>query len=242
LEVKNMDATSASDMLTVLQNVEQFYETSWNHLVICGSVAVGMVGVVIPILFQWFQTRTLQNERAGLRASVYDRVSREVRDLMLKEKALLDEKIAASIKSLEERLAQDRAKLEEGVRNLEAELRREIARVQGGALHVQANALISDKNYAMAFTSAIEGLGKYMDAEDHYNLRNLLKTLTNACLPNITKAKLDEMEDHKKEFHEVVARIKEWDAKLDFKDALNEAKRAFKAASEPGSAAQTAGP
>ena len=237
-----MDATSASDMLTVLQYVDHFYATSWNHLIICGSVAVGIVGVVIPILVQIYQGRTIRHERSQIREAIVVEVSAQVHDLMEKEKALLEDKITAATQSLEQRLARDRADLEGGVRKTEAELRKGIARARGAVYHVQTNALVKEQIYVAALLSAIDGLNNLIDADDHYNVRRLLVVITKTCLPKMIKAQLDEMEEDKKAFHSVMSRIEEWDVSGDFTDAVRGAKRAFNAACERVPAAKTEGP
>ena len=227
-----MDATSAPDMLQVMQYLDQFYTTSWNHLLICGSVAVGIVGVVIPILIQIYQRRTMRHERSQIREAMVGQVSTAVHNLMEQEKALLEEKIEAGTKSLEERLARDRAELEERVRKTEVGLRRGIAGASGTIFHVQTNSLIERKEYEAAFTSGMIGLSDFVEGEDHLNLRRLLQVISERCLPGMKKAQLDEMEEDKKVFHGVMAKIKKWDVNNDFADAVAEAKRAFKAACE----------
>jgi len=227
-----MDATSASDMLTVLQYVDHFYATSWSHLIIFVTLAVGVVGVLIPILIQWYQGWTMRHEREDIRSAIVGQVSAEVCDRMGKERVLLEEKMGAATKSLEDRLARDRAELEEGVRKTEANLRKEIAGALGAVYHLQTNSLVSEKAYAAAFRSAIIGLDSYVDGEEHRNLRRLLNVMSKECFPGMTKAHLDEREEDKEAFHSVVLRIKKWDVKGDFRDAVDEAKRAFKAASE----------
>jgi hypothetical protein len=161
---------------------------------------------------------------------------------MEKESALLDEKIAAATKSLEERLARDRAELEEGVRKTEAQLWREIARALGGVFHVQALSWVKEGAYEVAFMSGIDGLSSFIDSEDHLNLRRLLSLIVEGCLTNMTKAQLDEMEKETKAFHKVMLRIKKWDVNRDFTDAVDAAERAFKAASERVPAAETKAP
>lgn len=237
-----MDATSASDMLTVLQYVDHFYATSWSHLIIFVTLAVGVVGVLIPILIQWYQGWTMRHEREDIRSAIVGQVSAEVCDRMGKERVLLEEKMGAATKSLEDRLARDRAELEEGVRKMEANLREKIAGTLGYVWHVQTNVLVNEKKYGAAFQSGIAGLNKYIDGEDHVNLRRLLKMISNDCLPRMTKADFDEMQEEKEAFHGFMLRIKKWDVKGNFKDAVDEGKRAFKAASERGPGAKTEGP
>lgn len=203
-----MDAMSASDMMTMLQNVDQFYERSWNHLLVMGSVALAVVGIGMPLLIQWLQARTFAKETASLEKRIEDAAG-----------------------SLEKRLAGDRADLEGGVRKLEAELRKEIARAQGSAFHVQTLLMISDKAYGAAFHSAVNGLEQYREGDEHSNTLAMLRLITK-CLPHMTKAELDGMEDARQEFDCVMASIKAWDTKGDFLSAMGDVKKAFMAASE----------
>ena len=227
-----MDATAAPDMLTVLQNVSQFYETSWNHLLVCGSVAVAIVGVVVPVLLQIYQTRTMRHEREEIRTAIAGQVAAEMRAGLEKESALLAEKIAAATKSLEERLARDRAELEEKSRNMEEELRRGIERTTGRLFGVQANAMISQHRYKAAAESILLAMDYLRRGDDRLNLRRQLVSLAETCLPKMTKAECEEMDEGERCFGKIMAEIKEWDEKSDFQDAVNKAVRAFKAASE----------
>jgi len=227
-----MDANAAPDMLTVLQNVGQFYETSWNHLLVCGSVAVAIVGVVVPVLLQIYQTRTMRHEREEIRGAIASQVTAEMRVGMEKESALLAEKIAAATKSLEERLARDRAELEQKSRKTQEELQMGIQKTTGRVFGVQANTLINQHRYKAAAESIVLAMDYLRRGDDRINLRRQLVSLTETCLPTMTKTECEEINEGERGFVKVMAEIKEWDAKGDFQDVANMAMRAFKTAGE----------
>jgi len=236
LEVKNMDATSASDMLTVLQYVDHFYATSWNHLLVYSGTAVAIVGVVIPTLIHIYQRRTMRHERSEIREAIVGQVAAEVRDRMEKEKTLLEKKIEDATKSLDEKLARDRAELEEKSRETEENLRRGIARASGRVFVVQANMMINQKQYKLAAQSILDGINHMKRGDDRINLRRQLVSLADKCFPNMTKAECEEVDEGEGGFGKMMTKIKEWDTKNDYQDALSDARRAFKAAIERGSA------
>ena len=209
-----MDATSASDMLTVVQYVDHFYATSWSHLILIVSLAFGVVGVAMPILIQVFREWAMRHDSKVIRSAIMGEVS-----------VLLEDKIKTATKLLEERSARDRAEFEE-------EVRKEIAGAIARDYHIQTKVLINEEAYKAAFRSGMHGLRSYIDSEDHLRLRRMLHLMSHKCLPMMTKTQLNEMQEEKEAFHEVVLRIMKWDVKGDFTDKVDEAKRAFKAASE----------
>jgi len=227
-----VEPTTALDLARILDHLDRVYETSWSRLFICASVAVGIVGVVVPLLIQWYQARTMRVERGEIRTAIAGQVSQEVQGAVGREKTFLDEKIAAATKGLEERLARDRADLEGGIRKTEAELRTQIAKASGSIFHVQTNMFVGQGTFGAAFGSALSGCSLLVDGNDHHNLRRLLLVMTKRCLPKLAKAYFDKEEDEKRDFESLMEKVMKWDVNRSFGDAVNDAKRAFKDACE----------
>jgi len=237
-----MDAVSSADVQVVLEWVDHFYATSWSHLLVCLGVMGAIVGVVVPLWIQYHQNRTMRLEREEIRAAIVGQVTEEMRVGLEKESALLAEKIAAETRSLEEKLARDRAELEEKSRKMEGALRRGIARASGNVFGVQANMLVEQKSYESAAESILDAIGYMIEADDRVNLRRQLVSLTQTCLPTMTKAQCEEMDTGAAEaFDKMMTQISKWDTKNDFKDAVSEARRAYKAAMERSSEKKNVG-
>ena len=62
--------TSSSNGLDILEKVDTFYNNAWNKLIIVGSVAITIVGIVVPLIIQWYQKRTLKLSEELLKKSI----------------------------------------------------------------------------------------------------------------------------------------------------------------------------
>jgi len=58
-----MNTNAVFDPFILLQQVDAFYQTSWNHLILYTGGAIAIVGVVMPILIQLYQSRVMRMEK-----------------------------------------------------------------------------------------------------------------------------------------------------------------------------------
>ena len=49
-----------SETIDLVNKVDSFYNSAWDKLIIVGSLAFGIVGIVVPFIIQWYQKRTLE--------------------------------------------------------------------------------------------------------------------------------------------------------------------------------------
>jgi len=227
-----MTTNAVFDPFILLQQVDAFYQTSWNHLILYTGGAIAIVGVVIPILIQLYQSRVMRLEKNEIKTGVETELSRQITTLLENERKLNEEKMINKLKPLEDKIAKDREAFENQLKVKCKALSCRIEHALGAICFVQTNALIESKNYDGAYASALDAIESFVDADEHPNLRRIMNILVNGCLPNLTKDKLRNVEDVKQKFEVTMKKIQKWDEKGDFDDLIINARQAFKSASE----------
>lgn len=156
----------------LLEKVSDFYNSAWDKLILIGSISIGIVGILVPLLIQHYQKIVLQ-----------------VHEDRIKEELKLEFKIA------EEQLRETlNSNLEEKFKEFEERLKKLSASAKASTLHLQGNTLRNDSLYNKALVSFIKAALLYQDCDENTNLQTML-TLVNEEV--ITKLKKRDIEDLK---------------------------------------------
>lgn len=67
---------SQPDAFELLKQVDAFYNTAWQHLLIYTTILLAMVGIVIPIIIQIIQRRSQKREEAVLNEKIETLIDR----------------------------------------------------------------------------------------------------------------------------------------------------------------------
>jgi len=90
--------------IDLIAKVDSFYNSAWNKLIIVGSVAFAIVGVIVPFVIQWYQKRTLKlseeimkkefsEHKKILKEEIYKEVAHEIENKFEKLKIFYKEAI-----------------------------------------------------------------------------------------------------------------------------------------------------
>jgi hypothetical protein len=168
--------------LDVLDKVNAFYATSWQHLLVFGGIAGLVLGVGFPLLFQYYQWRLFKLEEANVAQSVKVQVEQARSSLT----ETLRQDLAAGLAAAKDEHAADFQKLQK-------RMEKATAKLTGAVLHVQGAWLASTgRDFAEATRSAVKAAIAYANGEDEGNLVRSLNMLCDTCLQGVTKEQLGE--------------------------------------------------
>lgn len=211
--------------LDVLQKVDAFYTTSWQHLIGLGAV----IGVVVPLLAQLYQRRAarLDDERLkGELAKRFDELAASLKGEFASEAAKLRQESCDAV-----RAADDRAKaMLEGLRadqlkSLEAareELKKKVSGAEGLIYHLQGNMLAQRGLHAEAMASYLEAVVRIAPVSDEANLVRILTMIRDVCLKKVDSKNITD--GHRKAWWKAKAALKELNKNggyIDHVDALD---------------------
>lgn len=169
-------ATSArqhtpNDAFELVNKVDAFYNSAWDKLIVFGSIAFAIIGIVVPLVIQWYQKKTLKISEELLKKEI------EAQTLKIKTELLEDIN-----KTLEERILIFETKIEELNASSTAK-----------AFHIQGNVQLSEKRFEGALTDFITAADNYIICKDYFNLQRVLNSILNRCLTQLSFEELEDM-------------------------------------------------
>lgn len=144
-----IEIVNQADNLEIIQQVEQFYNSAWNKLIITGSVVFVIIGIAVPIFTYYMKKGALKIQK--------DKILAEIDEKLKEEKKKLREEIK---KGYEKELSK-----------LKSELDKEIKLVRGFTGHLQASASYDQKNYIEAVKDMLTSLEFYLHANSISNVQ-----------------------------------------------------------------------
>ena len=59
-----------TDTLEIINRIDQFYDSAWDKLIIIGTISFGIVGIVVPLIIQWYQKKSLKLSEENLKTEI----------------------------------------------------------------------------------------------------------------------------------------------------------------------------
>lgn len=154
-----------------INKVDLFYNSAWNKLVLVGSVAFGVIGILVPFVIQWYQKKTLSISE--------DLLKKDIENQMLKVKSEL--------------LNDINKKLEERIEVFEDKIEKLNSSTNAKAFHLQGNDQLSKGYYSGALSDFITSAQDYLFCDDFSNLQTVLNAILNKCLPTLSKEEINDL-------------------------------------------------
>lgn len=214
--------TAEPAALDVLQKVDAFYTTSWQHLL---AVAAA-IGIVIPLLTQLYQRRAARLDEEKLRADIasqFKELASSLKEEFGKESERLRKEIAETGQAAETKAADVASALhaEQGksLADARATLERALQGTRGGLYLVQGNMLREQGNAGNALLSYLKSAECSALAKEERTLGRVLKAIQFA----IEKLEADAVvQDHKKSWRDARAEIDRLNESGAYTDAMRE--------------------
>ncbi len=191
----------------IITQVEGFYNSAWEKLIILITIGWAIVGILVPVLISYWQKKELKLKEEKLEVKIKDEVS--------KAKEELDKYFSEEIKKQKLIFEQENIKLR--------------ALADWWILHLQANNLISSnapKTEILA--SLIRGSLNYLIGENFKNLRKTLRMITQN-LNGVSQEEFDKLKnDYEADIIELLNMLKEknekwifWEIIIEIQDKYN---------------------
>jgi hypothetical protein len=169
--VVKMVETQTNDSIDLISKVDSFYNNAWDKLIIIGSVAFAIVGIVVPLVIQWYQKKTLK----------------------LSEELLKKEMEAQIGKIKDDIIGEITDKMETKIKDYEVKINRLNASTNAKAFHLQGNLSLDKELYQSALGDYITAGFDYLMCDDYQNLQTVLNLIATNCIPNLSIEEIDDL-------------------------------------------------
>ncbi|MFY3745909.1 hypothetical protein ACOQFB_18495 [Anaeromyxobacter sp. Red801] len=183
--------------IEIFEKVDAFYRTSWDHLLIFGSVLGLVIGLIVPLLLTLYQRRLFKLEESAVTQTVKIQVEQAKSALaeaykqdLASIRSEMEANAAAITKKVDDALALLRTEHTAEFATMKERLDRDAARLTGAVFHVQGAMLAEQKSYIGAMDSLLDAALSQARAEDELNLGRTTRVITEDLLPNFTKSLL----------------------------------------------------
>ena len=161
------------DPLEILKALNEFYSNAFDQLINLAIAIFGLGGIALPITINYFQRKSLENERDSLKIELQDTINQYQNDLKENiEKKFDEEKEKITIK-----------------------INEQVEGVRGITFFQQAIRNTNEKKYINAAKSYYWTIGPLFSSKDEGNVRIALNNLQSSVLPFLYKKDYEENED-----------------------------------------------
>lgn len=157
--------------LEIIQQVEQFYNSAWDKLIITGSIIFAIFGILIPFFFQFIQNRQLKLQEKEIKLDINDQLSVLKKDLHIEIKAEYEKEFEKLSKKFEQKSDE----------------------IKGMAFHLQGNTNFNAGFHTRATKDFLFSVEYYVGGKDYNNLRTVINTLKKNCFTKITSVQLEDI-------------------------------------------------
>jgi hypothetical protein len=181
--------------LAILEKVNSFYNNGFGHLLLYTALLFGAIGVAVPVLIQYIQSRIFKHDA--------DRAQQEI--------------VALVIKTVEDQLPKlVQKEVSQAVKNADVKIKSALCGIymlQGKMELAELRPAAAAKSYSAAALSGFQGL-------DEVNAQRALKQLMEKCLPEVNKTHLENDKDIEAIVVDLIAELKGKNANNRFLDSL----------------------
>ena len=161
------------DNIDYLNQIDSFYNSAWDKLVLTGSIVIGLVGIVVPILIQFWQQRNLETQERNLKGEIETQIAKAKEEL----KVMIEDLIKKEVDSL-------------GIKQQES-----FDNIEGKLLQTQGN-LFYDKDNKSALHSYIRAARQYLKGNNGALLVRMLAMTSKTIKTFKTEEELRTAEDY----------------------------------------------
>jgi len=176
------------DNTDIIQQVDSFYNSAWDKLIIVGTIALGIVGIIAPLLIQWYQKRTLKLSEDNLREVLRKEIENSKNQLKQEIEVIVYER-SKKVK----RILKRKSKI---LYN----------NSEGGLYYLQANTQLDDKNYYEATRSYALAIDFYRRAKNFVAIQDILLNLVR-CLDKIKKANIIDLKKEDVDLDKILTKV-----------------------------------
>jgi len=164
--IVNTVQQSSNESIDLIYKVDAFYNSAWNKLIYGISILFGLVGIIVPIIIQRYQKKTLKISGELLNKNIETQTS----------------KIKAEI-------------LKEINKDFESKTEELNAFIVASTFHLQGNSQIDNKTYSGALSDYIIAATNYIKCNNYINLQIVMNIILEACLPHLSLDEINDLKE-----------------------------------------------
>ncbi|MBN3083270.1 hypothetical protein H4F49_21880 [Pectobacterium polaris] len=211
------------DALEILDKVDSFYSKSFNALLLLIIAMIGIVGVAIPLVISFYQTRLLKKQNSELKKSIDNEVSIKLSDL--KASLYLDNK--NEMLKLEDDVI---VKIDGVISKIKSEYRDEINKAKAESLarinHLGAVSSIVNKEYGAGAVFYFYAGVNYIEYNNHRKLRSLIEVILREVIKQIPSDYREPLLN--KAYDEFIKKLSLFNVDSIYSDNINELELAWR--------------
>ena len=173
----------------VFASLAALYSNAFDHLLTTTLGIVALVGLIIPLIFTFLQSRSFERESAQIRQGLKEEaasIREELKEGLRKE---LLEELQTSMSTAEKRLG-------DALTTTEVSLSKKISNSDAGVFHVQALMSESASLYVNAAGDFTTAATLYLLGDDERNLRRVLEQIGTALAQVNQETITDDLESN----------------------------------------------
>lgn len=154
----------------LLNYVNEFYNSAWEKLIIIGSVAFAIIGIVVPLIIQWYQKKTLLISEKHLKEQFKDDIKEVKEELREEIRKILAEEILKFELKIQKLQDSSNAKL----------------------FHLQGQQRATSNKFDDALWNYTKAAHLYLKSDEYGNLTVILEMIE-ALLDKVTKSQIEDL-------------------------------------------------
>ena len=174
--VQITNSTSPINGLDVVNAVNKFYSSAFNHTVWLLGILIGLFGVVVPVAYYFLQNRQLELKEKALEKSLSEYLKQEVAKLGEALRKENNNSLKIEHNATQQRFSQ-----------LEKNINADIAGAKGGIFHVQGNTALQAGHYVEALKSFTRAVEHFLEGDLLENVQMTLHIMIDKILPKLSK-------------------------------------------------------
>ncbi|EKD24971.1 MAG: hypothetical protein ACD_80C00142G0013 [uncultured bacterium (gcode 4)] len=212
--------TGISETIWFISQINAFYDSSWNKLIWAISIAFAVIGIIVPLLIQWYQGSNLKRIEREADVRLKNSLS-ESEESLRKDFDVINQDLKRELREgIENRLDKKIQDYDDKLKKLESQ---SIAAI----FHLQGNT----QRGVLAISDYISAANNYIECKDNMNLQTMLTSIKK-ILPQLSIQDLEYLEDHWKDIKKMVDKLEKYDTVSFYTTIIQEIKALIKTVSK----------
>jgi hypothetical protein len=176
------------DTFDLLEKVDGFYKNAWDKLILIASVAITIVGFVVPWVIQLYQKRTLKLSEAIMKKEFESQLSKVKNEVEIELTKKVEEKFI---------LYETKVKI-----------------LNAKSYLLQGKLSLEKCYHRIALGDIIAASFGFISCEDYQNLQISMNLILNECLPNLSIEEINDLKvANEMDIESLLSKLKESDDK-----------------------------
>jgi hypothetical protein len=194
------------DPSEILKMLNEFYSNAFSQLITLAIAIFGLGGVILPLILNYSQNRSLKNER--------DSLLTQLKESMRQMKVELKEEI--------------QKKFDDEKKEIKQLTLEEVENAKGIAFFQQAKSCTESNNFVAAAMSYCWTIKALLVSKDELNVGRSIRNLTSDALPNLYKEDYEENDELSEEIDNLIIKMEEFNLNGKYSDEINDIKKLVK--------------